>query len=74
MRYQDIQDYADEIASARMGFGIVDEVWSDIRKLFNPSVGEVMAINTLANAIIDQECGITVDWDAVTDECQSLMR
>ena len=73
MTYQDIQDYADEIASARLGFGVVDEVWSDIKRLFNPSIGEMLAINLMANAIIASDSGVDIDWDDVTEKCQSYL-
>lgn len=72
MTYQDIQDWADEHASAKMGFGIIDEVIASIKDA-GASYGEYMAIITLSSAIIASEQGADVDWDAVTDEVQALI-
>lgn len=73
MDYQDIQDCADELASAKMGYGSVDEAWYTIKNVYHADYGEMMAIQILCNALIASEQGADVDWDSVTEEAQSLL-
>ena len=72
MTYQEIQDWADEHASAKMGYGIMDEVIAGIKSA-GASYGDYMAIILLSNALVASEQGADVDWDFVTEQCQSLM-
>lgn len=73
MNYQDIQDYADMLCEARIGTADFNEVMSDIYRA-KPTPSELTAIRTLAEYYVESYRGIELDWDAIEDKVQEILK
>lgn len=73
MNYQDIQDYADMLCEARIGTADFSEVMSDIHRA-KPTQSELAAIRTLADAYALSAQGYDVDWDAIENKVQEMLK
>lgn len=73
MTYQDIQDYASELASCKLGFGSVAECWDSIRSVFYVTDKQELAIVILCRHYMLVEQGEYVDWDSVDAEVLEML-
>lgn len=74
MRYQDIQDYASELASCKLGFGSVAECWNDVRSMFYVTDKQELAIVKLCRHYMLVEQGESVDWEKIESEIKEMLK
>lgn len=76
MNYQDIQDYASELAEIRCGTSCVtvDEFWDDVRSNTSATASDKSAIIYLSKQYEKSMYDIPVDWDLVERNIMEMMR
>jgi hypothetical protein len=75
MNYQDIQDWASEIAEIEIGTSCVSksEIWKQIQDV-GASNNEIIAIKYLSKQYVASALDAEIDWDEVENKVQEILK
>ena len=75
MNYQDIQDWASELAEIEIGISSVSksEIWKQVRG-DGASTKEIVAIRYLSNQYVASSFDAEIDWDKVEETITEMLK
>lgn len=75
MKYQEIQDWASEIAEVEIGTSCVSksEIWKQIQDA-GASNKEIIAIMYLSKQYVASAFDADIDWEAVENKVQEMLK
>lgn len=75
MNYQDIQDWASELAEIEIGTSCVSksEIWKQIQDA-GASGKEIIAIMYLSKQYVASALGAEIDWDEIENKVQEILK